>query len=314
MSDYGIHPTRYGGLSNDDLYSMYRSSVYSKLNENEILDLLQETVNRDALERGELGAPKVEFAALSINTSGSAENGVIQVNYDMAVKGQQSFTYNGQTITHSMDDYNIQTLNTVLHENTHCFQEQVIDGTIEISNNQLTAQYQANDFTSSAVLQDGSYKLGSQYLTGETPGGYYMYYFQATERDAFQYAEGKTNSILQSLSSKYGVEPSFEAYAKGVEVNGYQATEEKAVQLFNNPNFEQDLNRVLQNQYYGMNTPVDLNTENAVKSEMVESYQALQTQVDIGAQNEPAENNLEGNEIEEDGGEDFDDDLDDGLE
>lgn len=276
MSDYGTHPTRYGSLSNNDLYAMYRGSVYSNLTENEKLDLLQETVNRDALERGEVGAPLVQFASLPNDISGKAGNGVIQVNYDMAVKGQQTFEYNGQTFVHTMDDHNIQALNTVIHENVHCFQDQVIDGTISIPDSDLTAQYQANGFTTSAVLQDGSYKLGSQYLTGESPGGYYMYYFQSTERDAYKSAEMKTDNILQGLSSKYGTEPSFEAYRQGVEVNGYQAMEQKATQMFNNPNFEQDLNQVLQNQYFGTNVPVDPNVERAVKNEMTETYQAMQ--------------------------------------
>ena len=275
MSDYGTHPTRYGSLSNNDLYAMYRGTVYSNLSESEKLDLLQETVNRDALERGEVGAPRVQFASLPNDISGKAGNGVIQVNYDMAVKGQQTLEYNGQTFVHTMDDHNIQALNTVIHENVHCFQDQVIDGTIRIPDSDLTAQYQANGFTTSAVLQDGSYKLGSQYLTGETPGGYYMYYFQSTERDAHKSAELKTDSILQGVSSKYGTEPSFEAYRQSVEANGYQAMEQRATQIFNTPNFEQDLNQVLQNQYFGTNVPVNPNVERAVKSEMTETYQAM---------------------------------------
>ena len=173
-----------------------------------------------------------------------------------------------------MDDYNIQALNTVLHENAHCFQEQVADGTIEISDSQLAAQYQGNGFTTSAVLQDGSYRLGSQYLEGITPGGYYMYYFQATERDAFRMAEVKTNNILQELESQYGTEPSFQAYVRGVEVNGYQAVERRAIQLFHNPNFEHDVNQVLQNQYFGIKIPVHENTEHAVKNEMTATYES----------------------------------------
>lgn len=279
MSDYGIHPTRYGNLSDEKLYSMYRSSVYGKLNENEKLDLLQETVNRDALERGEVGAPRVEFAELSAQVSGNAAGGVIQVNYDMAVNGRQSFEYNGQTIVHTMDDHNIQALNTVLHENVHCYQDQILDGTIAAPDPGLAVQYQANSFTSSAVLQDGSYRMGSHYLTGESPGGgYYMYYFQATERDAFRMAEAKTAGILQGLTDKYGPEPSFEAYAKGMEANGYAATEQRAIQLFDNPNFERDLNQVLQNQYFGTNFPVDPGTEKAVKGEMTATYHSVQAQ------------------------------------
>lgn len=279
MGAYGVHPTRYGNLSNDQLYAMFRESTYSKLEENEKLDLLQETVNRDALEKGEVGAPEVRFADLPANESGNATNGVINVNRNMAVNGTQSFEYNGQTIQHSISDYNVQSLNTVLHENTHCFQDQIIDGTITIEDAQKTAEYQANSFTSSAVLQDGRYQLGSQYLIGETANGYYCYYFQSTERDAFLGAEERTAAILRGLTEKYGTEPSFEAYAKSVESTGYHATEREAIERFQNPNFVRDLNQTLQNQYFGTNVPVDKNTEAAVKAEMVATYKSLQQQI-----------------------------------
>lgn len=279
MGAYGIHPTRYGNLSNDQLYAMFRESTYSKLGESEKLELLQETVNRDALEKGEVGAPEIRFADLPANESGNTANGVINVNRDMAVNGTQSFDYNGQTIQHSISDYNLQSLNTVLHENIHCFQDQIIDGTITIEDAQKTAEYQANSFTSSAVLQDGRYQLGSQYLTGETANGYYCYYFQSTERDAFLGAEEKTAAILSGLKEKYGTEPSFEAYAKSVEITGYYATEREAIERFQNLNFERDLNQTLQNQYFGTNVPVDKNTEATVKAEMVATYKSLQQQI-----------------------------------
>lgn len=75
----------------------------------------------------------MRFADLSANESGIAANGVINVNRDITVNGTPSFEYNGQTIQHSISDYNVQSLNTVLHENTHCFQDQVIDRTITIA-------------------------------------------------------------------------------------------------------------------------------------------------------------------------------------
>ena len=75
MGAYGVHPTRYGNLSNDQLYAMFRESTYSKLGESEKLDLLQETVNRDALANGEIGAPEVRFEDLPANVSGNAANG-----------------------------------------------------------------------------------------------------------------------------------------------------------------------------------------------------------------------------------------------
>ena len=280
MSVYGVHPTRYGNLNNEQLYSMFRESSYSKLDESEKLDLLQETVNRDSLERGEIGAPEVRFADLPANESGNASNGVINVNRNMAVNGVQSIEYDGQTIQHPVRAYNIETLNTVLHENIHCFQEQVIDGTINIEDIQKSAEYQSNGFTTSAVLQNGKYQLGSQYLTGETANGYYCYYFQSTERDAFLGAEEKTDTILNNIIEKCGTEPSFEAYKKSVEITGYHATERAAIERFQNLNFERGLNQTLMNQYFGMNVPVAPNIENAVKAEMIATYQGLHQQCD----------------------------------
>lgn len=279
MSDYGTHPTQYGNLNNETLYSMYRESVYSKLSENEKLDLLQETVNRDALERGEIGSPKVKFADMPSNVSGNASDGVISVNRDMAVNGVQTMEYQGHIIRHSIDDYNIQSLNTVLHENVHCFQDQIIDGTISIDDKQITSEYQANSFTASAVLQNHSYCLGSQYLTGETSGGYYMYYFQATERDAYWSSEKGTEEIIRSLTEKYGIEPSFVAYAKSLAATGYQVREREAIQMFQNPDFVKDLNQTLQNHYFGTSKPVNLETEKAVKAEMVETMRTMQQQI-----------------------------------
>lgn len=279
MGAYGVHPTRYGNLSNDQLYSMFRESTYSKLGENEKLDLLQETVNRNAMEKGMISVPEVRFADLPANESGNAANGVINVNREMAVNGTQPFEYNGQVIQHVVSDYNVQSLNTVIHENIHCLQNQIIDGTITSDDAGKTAEYQANSFTSSAVLQDGKYQLGSQYLTGETANGYFCYYFQATERDAFLGAEEKTALILNGLTKKYGTEPSFEAYSRSVETTGYHATEQEAIARFQNLNFERDLNQTLQNQYFGTNVPVEKNTEAAVKAEMVATYKGLQQQI-----------------------------------
>lgn len=279
MGAYGVHPTRYANLSNEQLYSMFRKSVYSILGEKEKQDLLQETVNRDALERGEIGVPKVCFANLSAHVSGNAAKGVINVNRNMAVNGTQCFQYNGQTIEHAIGDYNVQALNTVIHENIHCFQDQVIDGTINIDDAQKTAEYRANGFNTSMVYQDGKYQMGSQYLTGQTVNGYYCYYFQSTERDAFWGAEKKTEVILNNLMEKYGTEPSFGIYARSVEVNGYKAMEQEAIERFQNPDFEKDLNHTLLNQYFGTNFSVDENTEAQVKAEMIATHSDIQQQV-----------------------------------
>lgn len=123
MSDYGAHPTQYGNLSDGNLYAMYRESVYRSLSVSQKLDLLQETVNRDAAARGEVGSPKVRFENLPSGTDGYAEKGVISVNRDLAVNGTRTATYQGNTLQHTINDYNIQSLVTVLHENVHCYHD-----------------------------------------------------------------------------------------------------------------------------------------------------------------------------------------------
>ena len=273
--EYKIHSTRYKDLSDDHLYSMYRESNYSKLKEDEKLDLVQETVNRDALERGEIGAPEVRFVDLPVNESGNSIDGIININRDMAVYGVQNYEYKGKNIHHDIADYNMQTLNTAIHENVHCFQEQVIDGTIDIEDVQLKQEYQANEFTCSLININGKTQLGCQYLMGESALGYYMYYFQATERDAYINAEKKTGMIISQLIQKYGSELSFDEYEKSLESNGYLARESEAIKIFNNPNIVKDINQVLQNQCYGTDVQVDQRTENMVKAEMMASYNFL---------------------------------------
>ena len=96
--EYGVHSTRYTRLSDEQLYSMYRETAYSQLKEEEKLELIQETVNRDAMERGEIGSPEVRFIDLPVNESGNSIDGVININRDMAVYGVQNYEYKGHVI------------------------------------------------------------------------------------------------------------------------------------------------------------------------------------------------------------------------
>ncbi len=275
MSRYGVHPTCFRNESNSRLYSSFRENIYTNLSESQKLELLQEVVNRAALDRGEVGAPEVRFENLSPRTWGEAGNGVIKINRDMAVKGVSKCTYNGQTIEKAIPSYNCQALNTVIHENEHCFQDQITDGTIQIDDKQLSNEYLSNRFTTSVIENDDRILLGSQYMTGETPNGYFLYYFQSTERDAHLEAENKTLDILYNVSKEYGAEPSFETYYRYVLATGYQATEQEAIQRFQNPDFVKELNQTLQNTYFGTDVPVDPQIEQAVKDEMVATHISL---------------------------------------
>ena len=169
MPDFAIHRTRFENYSDTALYGLYRESVFTNLSPSEKLDLMQETVNRDAALQGMKGAPEVVYGDLTSEFGGCYMDGVIYMNYELIVEGEGEYP-------------NCQALNSVFHENIHAWQDQVADGTIPAVSPELRTQYRANDASTSVVKQNGSYKMGNQYLSGITSP--YLYYFQALERDA----------------------------------------------------------------------------------------------------------------------------------
>lgn len=283
MAAYGNHPTIYGNLSDDALYAMYRRESWLGLDESARQQLLQETVNRAALANGEEGACRVVFADLPDGVAGEQSGDEIRLDRNRYVNDMAVTEYNGEIYTMELEDSNMQALTTVLHEDIHAWQNQLIDGTIECDDPALLAEYQANNFDIALVQKsDGTYALGQQYLQGQSEnGGYYLYYLQSTERDAHRLSEAKTQSIMQALEEKYGTEPSFELYRQNLKENGYDAVLKKAQENFGALTVEKDINTTLKNHYHGTDTPVtSAEVEAAVKEEMVlsmESRMALQT-------------------------------------
>lgn len=276
MADYGTHPTIFSNFTNDSLFSMYRSEKWSQLDEYFRRELLQETVNRSARLNGELGACQVVFEDLGPSTAGSQGNGIIKLDRTRFVNDMGHAVYGGQVFEVPLEDANLQALETVLHEDIHAWQNQIVDGTIPSPDQNLLNEYAANDFDISFVtLADGTMDAGQQCLRGETAnGGYYLYYLQSTERDAHRYSEQRTMQILNQLEQKYGPDPSFEAYRLNVQTNGYEATLSQARLYFGTEAVEQDINTTLKNQFYQTSEPVSSPlVENAVKQEMVLSLQ-----------------------------------------
>ena len=275
-SGYGAHPTIYGNHTNEELFSLYRESSWSTMNENSRQQLLQETVNRAAAAKGELGACEVRFADLDSSTLGQQSASVIEINRNVFAQDKYVHEYNGHVIEERAIDSNMRALETVLHEDIHAWQNQCIDGTIQCPDANLLAEYRSNNFTVSLVPDgNGGQTLGSHYLNGMADKtGYYMYYFQSTERDAHLYSEKQTIDIMNSIQEKYGIDKSLLAYQKEVLLNGYQSTYQKGQEIFANPNFDKAINQVLSNQFYGTNVNVDKNIQAAVQKEMADSYQA----------------------------------------
>ena len=272
---YGVHPTVYGNLSDKDLCALYLESSWSKMDESSRQQLLQETVNRSAAAKGELGACEVRFADLDSSTLGQQSGNVIEINRDVFAKDVYTHNYNGHIIQEKAVDSNMRALETVLHEDIHAWQNQCINGTIQCSDPNLLTEYKANNFTISLVPDGkGGQQPGSHYLNGKTvKTGYYMYYFQSTERDAHLYSECQTLQIINNLQQKYGADKSILTYQKNVSLNGYHTTYRQGQALFGNNNFDKEINQVLVNQYYGTNVAVDPKIQSAVQKEMAASYQ-----------------------------------------
>ncbi len=273
MGGFGNYPTRYSNLTNDQLYAKYFEN-WNTMKPDEKLDLLQETVNRDAAEKGMIGAPHVTFADLAWSVEGQQRNGVISVNRELVLDGTRTVEYQGQTISKELEDANLRAMTVCFHENAHAYQEQCIAGMIPCADPELLAQYKANDFDVTPVFdENGQIQRGLQYMRGEK--NYYFYYLQATERDAYKISEAKTQSIMQHFSERFGGERFFQAYAKELQTNGYQATELRAACFFQNPNIEKEINRVLTNEFYNRDLPVTPELERAVRAEMIASYQKV---------------------------------------
>ena len=280
MSDtygYGSHPTSLMGLSDGELYAMYRGENWFSMDEFARLELLQETVNRAASQNGELGSCRVEFVKMDHNTAGRQYGDVIQLNREMYVDDLRLANYNGQLIQTPLQDSNLHALTTVLHEDQHAYQNQIINGVIQASDSSVRQEYAANNFGVVQVLQnDGLLRTGSTYLSGNTPGvGYYLYYFQSTERDAHRFSEEKTAYIMDYLTTEYGNEPSFYMYRTELRANGYDATVSKAKEIFGDINIDHEINQSLMNHYYHTFEPVNAQINALVQVEMINSYEAM---------------------------------------
>lgn len=273
---YGNHPTSLSSFSDEELCSQYRMSVWKSLNESERLELLQETCNRAAAARGERGSCKVIFSDLGQNTAGVHSRDVIELNRAMYAEDHLITTYKGNEVIRDAPCPNMEALLTVLHENEHAWQDQVINGEISNADPALAKAYRSNNFDLVPITkEDGTVSLGQTYLSNSDNSqvGYYLYYAQSTERDAHRNSEAMAEKITNYLTEKHGDEPSFEAFRASLQADGYKATMERASLMFQGEDLDTNVNNSLMNHYYGESQPVNSQINLLVEREMESSLQ-----------------------------------------
>ncbi len=275
MINQGFKQTWFSAFSDERLYSYFTAQNWKNMDKTTKEQLCQEVVNRDAKSMGMTSAPDVSFASgMDVNVLGTNGKKGITLNEDHFVNGVAFKNVKGELVEVKLPDSNVRALTTLFHENLHAFQDQIVRNEIAPPNKTAEIEYKANDFTVSTVNTGNGSVLGLHYLSGETPGeaGYYLYYLQSTERDAFRISEMKSAQIREFLAAKYGNESSFDHNRQVMKEKGFDVIHERAKQYFGNENIEKEINTVLVNQRYGTNYYVSREIDVLVKNEMQLSY------------------------------------------
>lgn len=268
-NDTVTHPeTIYSDLSDSELHALYDEGAWFNLNEGERHDLLQETVNREAIANGNTYSCDVVFANLDHQTAGSQCGNTVYLNREMFANDKISIEYDGKTITYNLFDSNFQAYETALHEHQHVFQEAIANGIVE-ADADTKALFEANGFD----VTDVNGERGSQYLLGEID--FSMYMLNPTEADAFKVSQEKTNTLLSELNSQYGEKASNATYAEKMTKEAYEVKLEQYRALYNNQNVDKEVANVLMNKYHNLDIPVDKNIETIVHREMVLSQEVI---------------------------------------
>lgn len=260
--------TRYSNCSNGALSSAYTESSWMKLSEDEKLDLLQETVNREAMHNGAEPCT-VSFENMPSNTQGYQTDNKIVLNREMFVDNQITYKYGETSIKMDMQAPNYSAYEVVLHEYRHSIQQQISDGKID-ADPKTKARFEANNFTVTEI----NGQRASQYMLGKTGNSYDLYYLNPTELDAHKFSQEMAMTLVDEHRMQNGEDDSILSYAKEISTNGYEARLADLKAKYGE-NIDKEVEQILINKYSNTNVPVDENIEKMIINEMIASQQAL---------------------------------------
>lgn len=273
------HPTRYQKLSDDMFYSLFRDSNYRRCNDAQRQELLQEAANRSAAMDRETGSAKVVLVPLE----------------DPRIEGKQS----GETIYLNSSYYGraadndvqrsrsgMQAVETVIHEERHHYQRQVVAGLAPATPTQRIC-FEANQGTEVDLPGD---RKGLTYAGGSV--NYGIYRAQPVECDAFRTSEERAKAIADRqitlisnesdlITSLAGSKDkkSLEQYTKGLQSRSQDAQMRFSSALFGVKDLEQETKNAFINSYRGTKLPVNSVVDTAVKAEQEQMYERWQEQL-----------------------------------
>lgn len=274
--------TAFSDFSDKQLYSCYTSSVWDRLSPEAKQHLLQETANRETIAYGGNFAVNLDVKTLADGVYGVQNGRNVAASKQLVEDGKGVATYNGKTVEYSVPDSNWQSLETVLHEVRHAWQDEVSAGRIQAEDG-LKGTFEANNYTVSDV--DG--KPGIQYMKGVTDERLYL--LNPTEADSFLYSQNKTAQIIEQLRNEGVVDTTMDVYQDKLAMYGYQ-TNLDAIRSQLGEDVDKQVEQSLKNIYNNTNEPVDKSIEQAVKNEMTASYQKM---LEEATQNSSLQNSAE---------------------
>lgn len=304
---YGNHPTQYANQPDDLFYQNFRSTHWRSLDSAAREELLQEAVNRSAQLNGEIGSCKVSF-------SDALDGATEAVQYGDRI--DVSLSHYGAACDQNADS-GWKALETVLHEDRHAWQNQVVAGVIDNASPEQKRLFEANQGSPVVIgVKDGRLEIGNTYLCNARDAMEYdLYLAQPTEADAYRVSEARTDAICarqtalieqelrvhptQALSDDlYGAV----TYRTDLQSRCFNANMAQASSDWGVDDLEKEVNTALTNLYEHENEPVNPLVKQGVRQAAVHEFQlssakdASQTQAQTPHQEQAQEQEQEQDE------------------
>lgn len=182
--------TQYSGIRENELYILFTTTVWERLDPQQRLDALQEVENRFA---GREGREPYRVAVIPPKERRPGLQGYMV--FDPSVRptiylNENYFGLGGGLDFLGLDYSAVGALETVLHEGRHCYQYEAV--------------LQGSDKVAPDVLQAWAVNCVNYYSSDGTQAGFGIYEFQPMERDANHFAASELKEIYRHIVNLTG--------------------------------------------------------------------------------------------------------------